>query len=110
MRARNYGTAIVLLAVYVLVTTATQAFAGIETSGIGLANPDNASDVFSVLGDGVFGITLFAVTGHPTPARAAMFVAVVALSATLLFRGMSFWLPLLPGLWFSRRYMARRPR
>ena len=34
----------------------------------------------------------------------------VALSATLLFRGMSFWLPLLPGLWFSRRYMARRPR
>jgi len=46
---------IVLLAVYVLVTTATQAFAGIGTSGIGLANPDNASDVFSVLGDGVFG-------------------------------------------------------
>ncbi len=36
----------------------------------------------------------------------------IALSATLLFRGMSFWLPLLPGLWFSRRYMApaRRPR
>jgi uncharacterized protein (TIRG00374 family) len=34
----------------------------------------------------------------------------VALSATLLYRGMSFWLPLLPGLWFSRRYMARRPR
>jgi uncharacterized protein (TIRG00374 family) len=34
----------------------------------------------------------------------------VALSATLLFRGMSFWLPLLPGLWFSRRYMGRAPR
>jgi Mg2+-importing ATPase len=30
----------------------------------------------------------------------------VALSATLLFRGASFWLPLLPGLWFSRRYVA----
>ena len=27
----------------------------------------------------------------------------VALSATLLFRGLSFWLPMLPGLWFSRR-------
>ena len=34
----------------------------------------------------------------------------IALSATLLFRGMSFWLPLVPGLWFSRRYIARRPR
>jgi len=34
----------------------------------------------------------------------------IALSATLLFRGMSFWLPLLPGLWFSRRYMAPRRR
>ena len=30
----------------------------------------------------------------------------VALSATLLFRGLSFWLPMLPGLWFSRRAMA----
>jgi len=28
----------------------------------------------------------------------------VALSATLLFRGLSFWLPLPPGLWFSRSY------
>jgi uncharacterized protein (TIRG00374 family) len=31
----------------------------------------------------------------------------VALSATLLFRGLSFWLPLLPGLWYSRRAVAR---
>lgn len=27
----------------------------------------------------------------------------VALSATLLFRGLSFWLPMIPGLWLSRR-------
>lgn len=27
----------------------------------------------------------------------------VALSATLLFRGLSFWLPMLPGLWLSRK-------
>jgi Mg2+-importing ATPase len=27
----------------------------------------------------------------------------VALAATLLFRGLSFWLPMLPGLWYSRR-------
>ena len=33
----------------------------------------------------------------------------VALAATLLFRGLSFWLPMIPGLWFSRRVMVRRP-
>lgn len=34
-----------------------------------------------------------------------------ALSATLLFRGMSFWLPMAPGFWFARRLMleSRRP-
>jgi Mg2+-importing ATPase len=30
----------------------------------------------------------------------------VALSATLLFRGLSFWLPMLPGYWCSRRGLA----
>ena len=46
---------LVLLVVYVLVTTATQAYGGIGTKGIGLGNPDNANDVFSVLGKAVFG-------------------------------------------------------
>ena len=46
---------VVLLVIYVLVTTATQAFAGIGTAGIGLGNPGNADDVFSVLGRAVFG-------------------------------------------------------
>ena len=36
------------------------------------------------IGDFVFGVVLFAVAGHPTPARTATFIAVVALSATLL--------------------------
>lgn len=31
----------------------------------------------------------------------------VALAATLLFRGLSFWLPMLPGLWFSRRAVRK---
>jgi len=31
-----------------------------------------------------------------------------ALAATLMFRALSFWLPMLPGLWFSRRVTARR--
>jgi uncharacterized membrane protein YbhN (UPF0104 family) len=30
----------------------------------------------------------------------------VALAGTLLFRGLSFWLPMLPGLWFARRAVA----
>lgn len=34
----------------------------------------------------------------------------VALSATLLFRGLSFWLPLLPGLWFSRQAVTEGRR
>ena len=46
---------LVLLVVYVLVTTAAQAFGGIGSKGIGLANPGNADDVFSVLGTAVFG-------------------------------------------------------
>src|SRR6478609_4146504 len=44
-----------LLAVFVVVTTATQAYAGAGTAGIGLGNPNNADDVFSVLGRAVFG-------------------------------------------------------
>jgi uncharacterized protein (TIRG00374 family) len=31
----------------------------------------------------------------------------IALAATFLFRGLSFWLPMLPGLWFSRQAVAR---
>lgn len=31
-----------------------------------------------------------------------------ALSATLLFRGLSFWLPMVPGYWCSRRVLAPR--
>lgn len=32
-----------------------------------------------------------------------------ALAATLLFRGLSFWAPMLPGLWFSRRLLRQAP-
>ncbi len=30
----------------------------------------------------------------------------VALAATLIFRGLSFWLPMLPGFWYSRRLVS----
>jgi amino acid transporter len=46
---------LLLLAIYAVMTTAAQAFAGVGDTGIGLGNPDNSGDVFSVLGNAVFG-------------------------------------------------------
>ncbi|MFJ3928370.1 amino acid permease [Streptomyces sp. NPDC090022] len=46
---------VLLLIIYVSVATAAQAFAGVGTAGIGLANADNADDVLSDLGSAVFG-------------------------------------------------------
>jgi amino acid transporter len=46
---------VILLVTYVLVILSAQSFAGIGTSGIGLGNSNNTSDVLSVLGDAVFG-------------------------------------------------------
>jgi len=40
------------------------------------------------------------VTLRMTGARLA-----VALAATVMFRGLTFWLPMLPGFWYSRRFM-----
>jgi amino acid transporter len=46
---------LLLLVIYLLATTGAQSFAGIGTTGIGLANPKNSSDVLSILGGAVFG-------------------------------------------------------
>ncbi|MFC8452205.1 APC family permease [Kitasatospora sp. NPDC057223] len=46
---------VLLLAIYALVSTSAQAFAGVGTDGIGLGNPDNEGDVLSGLGGAVFG-------------------------------------------------------
>src|SRR5690242_5639213 len=46
---------VLLVATYALVTTAALAFAGVGTTGTGLANPANAGDVLSVLGKAAFG-------------------------------------------------------
>ena len=34
----------------------------------------------------------------------------LALAATLVFRGLSFWLPMLPGFWFWRDELKQRPQ
>ncbi|MBF6237032.1 APC family permease [Nocardia otitidiscaviarum] len=46
---------ITLVALYLLVTVAAQAFAGSGTEGLGLANPDHVDDVLGALGTAVFG-------------------------------------------------------
>jgi amino acid transporter len=46
---------VVLLVTYLLVTTSTQAFAGLGANGIGLTNSNNSGDVLSVMGNAIFG-------------------------------------------------------
>ena len=46
---------LLLLATYLLVTIATVSFAGVGTKGIGLGNPANVDDVFTVMSPEVFG-------------------------------------------------------
>ena len=52
---------LLLLVTYALVAVAVVAFAGIGTKGVGLGNPNNASDVFSAIGPQLFGNS---VIGH----------------------------------------------
>lgn len=46
---------LLLVTTYALVAMAVVAFAGTGSEGIGLGNPDNADDVFGVLGPAIFG-------------------------------------------------------
>jgi amino acid transporter len=50
---------ILLLVIYLLVTTSAQSFAGIGSTGIGLGNGNNTGDVLSVMGSAVFGSSGF---------------------------------------------------
>jgi amino acid transporter len=50
---------LLLLVIYLLVTTSVQSFAGIGTTGIGLGNSANTGDVLSILGGAVFGTSGF---------------------------------------------------
>jgi amino acid transporter len=52
---------LILLVTYVLVILSAQSFAGVGTTGIGLGNSNNTSDVISVLGSAVFGSSGFGV-------------------------------------------------
>ncbi|GAB2970980.1 APC family permease [Nocardioides montaniterrae] len=52
---------VMLLLIYILVSVATVAFAGVGDTGIGLSNPDNSSDVFTAIGSTLYGDSLL---GH----------------------------------------------
>jgi len=59
-RTRNPGlgaiiSTVLLLIIYFIVTFAAQAYAGVGKTGIGLANPANYGNIFSELGNAVFG-------------------------------------------------------
>jgi amino acid transporter len=63
-RARTPGrsaiiSTVLLLVIYLLVTTSVQSFAGIGSTGIGLGNSNNTGDVLSVMGGAVFGSSGF---------------------------------------------------
>ena len=82
---------------------------GVTASPGGVFVSFMVSTLFRLIGVAPGGLGTFEATSVLT--LKAIGVAIpIGLSATLLFRGMSFWLPLLPGLWFSRHYMARRQR
>jgi amino acid transporter len=50
---------VILLITYVITILAAQSFAGVGSKGTGLANPNNAGDVLSILGSEVFGASGF---------------------------------------------------
>jgi Mg2+-importing ATPase len=81
---------------------------GVTASAIAVFSSFMVSNLFRTLGVLPGGLGTFeassvltlGLAGVPLPA---------ALAATLLFRGVSFWVPMLPGLWFSRRLFGARP-
>jgi amino acid transporter len=82
-------SAAALLGTYLIVTVVMQAYAGGGTHGIGLANPNNSTDVLAVLGDSVLGSGL----GHlmklavMLSAAAALTAAVVPTARAMLSMG-----------------------
>jgi uncharacterized protein (TIRG00374 family) len=74
---------------------------GASASPLGVFASFMISTLFRTLGVLPGGLGTFEATSVLTLKMIGVDLA-VALSATLLFRGLSFWLPMLPGLWFSR--------
>jgi Mg2+-importing ATPase len=78
---------------------------GTTASGAAVFASFMISNVFRTLSIVPGGLGIFEATSVWT--LNVMGIAVpLALASTLLFRGVSFWLPMIPGLWISRRLTA----
>jgi Mg2+-importing ATPase len=80
---------------------------GAHASAMGVFASFMISSLFRTVGVMPGGLGTFEATSVLTLRMVGVDLA-VALSATLLFRGLSFWLPMLPGYWFSLR-LSRKP-
>ena len=109
---RILGSAISMQGAIVLLDAATM-WALIRALGVTAPMPGvfasfMVASLFRTMGIVPGGLGIFEATSVLT-LRMMGIDLVVALSATLLFRGLSFWLPMLPGYWCSRRALAPRP-
>lgn len=103
---RVLGTALGLQCVIVLLDAAT---VWMLIGALGVWAPLPAvfasfmvASLFRTMGIVPGGLGVFEATSVLTLRMAGVDLA-VALAATLLFRGLSFWLPMVPGYWFSHR-------
>jgi P-type Mg2+ transporter len=78
---------------------------GGEPSAVGVFSSFMISNLFRTLGVLPGGLGTFEASSVVTLGLAGVSLP-VALSATLLFRGLSFWLPMIPGVWLSRRLFS----
>lgn len=75
---------VLLLITYLLVSTASVAFAGTGTSGIGLGNASNASDVFSAIGPTLYGTSTIGKIGLALLAISILTSASASTQTTIL--------------------------
>jgi amino acid transporter len=82
-------SALALLGFYVVVTVAMQAYAGVGTKGIGLANGDNSGDVLAVVGGAAVGSAFQTLMelAVMTSAAACLVAAMLPTARTLLSMG-----------------------
>jgi amino acid transporter len=88
-------SAVALLGCYLVTTIAMQSYAGVGAEGIGLANPDNSTDVLAVVGNAVLGSDLgrLMILAVMLSAAAALTAAVVPTARALLSMGVYRALP-----------------
>ncbi|MEW1955416.1 APC family permease [Terrabacter sp. NPDC080008] len=75
---------VLLLVTYVLVSTAAVAFAGVGSSGIGLGNSTNASDVFNAIGPTLYGSSLIGQAGMILLSLSVLSSAAASTQTTIL--------------------------